>query len=267
MPWLATPDVALRYELVGGAAETLLLLHEMGGSLESWDGLLPHLLPRWRVLRYDQRGAGLSEKPRRPLTIADAGNDAVALMDALGIATPVVAIGTAVGGAVALHLAAAHRSRMRAVVATSPATGVPEAARQPLLDRAEELERLGTRAVVDAGLDLGYPPSLRGDAARFANCRAQRLGADPGGQAATMRMLAGLDMAADLAAVACPALILAGTHDLGRPPARVEPVARAIAGAEYRIIESGHFMAIQTPELLAAELHRFLEGLPPPMGG
>ncbi|WP_431285801.1 alpha/beta fold hydrolase [Humitalea sp. 24SJ18S-53] len=262
MPWLTTPDVALRYAIDGDGPETLLLLHEMGGCLESWDGILPLLLPRFRVLRYDQRCAGLSEKPRRPMTMADAGRDAVALLDALGVDGPVVPIGTAVGGAVALHIAATYPARVRAVIATSPATGVPDQARQPLRDRADALEREGTRATVDAGLDLGYPPALRGDAARFAETRAQRLAADPVGQAATMRMLAGLDMVAALASIACPALILAGIHDLGRPPERVAAVAAVIPGAEFRVLESGHFMAIQTPELLAAEIHRFLG--PPP---
>ncbi|PZW48639.1 3-oxoadipate enol-lactonase [Humitalea rosea] len=258
MPWLNTREVALRYELAGEGSETLLLLHEMGGTLESWDGLLPFLLPRFRVLRYDQRCAGLSEKPRAPLTMPDAGRDAVGLLEALGIATPVVPIGTAVGGAVALHLASAWPARVRGVIATSPATGVPEAARATLLDRADQMEREGARSLVDAGLDLGYPMPLRGDAARFENCRAQRMAADPFGQAATMRMLAGLDMAAELAAIACPALILAGRHDLGRPPDRVHAVADAIPGAAFRVLESGHFMAIQTPELLAAEITDFL---------
>jgi pimeloyl-ACP methyl ester carboxylesterase len=262
MPWLSTHHVALRYELAGDAPDTLLLLHEMGGSLESWDGLLPFLLPRWRILRYDQRGAGLSEKPRQPITMASAGMDAVALLDALGIQQPVVPVGTAVGGAIALHLAATYPERVRAVVATSPATGVPEDARQGLLEQAADLERRGTRATLDPALDLAYPPTLRADAGRFAQCRAQRLGADPWGQAATMRMLAGLDMAADLARITCPTLIIAGTHDLGRPPARVEPVARAIAGAEYRVIDSGHFMAIQTPDRLATAIGSFIGALP-----
>ncbi|WP_426954790.1 alpha/beta fold hydrolase [Muricoccus radiodurans] len=262
MPWLSTPEVSLRYVVEGEGPDTLLLLHEMGGCLESWDGLLPLLRPRCRIIRYDQRGAGLSEKPRGPMTMAEAGNDAIALLDALDVRVPVVAIGTAVGGAVALHLAAAHPGRVRGVIATSPATGVPEAARGPLLEKADLMEREGMRVAVDAGLDLGYPPPLRGDAARFAHTRAQRLAADPYGQAATSRMLAHLDMTADLASISCPALILAGTHDLGRPPARVRPVADAIAGAEYRVVESGHFMAIQTPELIAAEIHRFLDSLP-----
>lgn len=267
MPWLTASEVSLRYDVTGDGPDTLLLLHEMGGCLESWDGLLPLLVPRCRILRYDQRGAGLSEKPRGPLRMADAGQDAVAVLDALGIHTPVVAIGTAVGGAVALHLAAAHPTRVRGVIATSPATGVPEAARRPLLEKADQLEREGTRIAVDAGLDLGYPPPLRADAARFAHTRAQRLAADPFGWAATMRMLAGLDITADLASISCPALILAGSHDLGRPPERVAAVAAAIPGAEYRVLESGHFMAIQTPELLAAEIHRFLDGLSGSSGG
>ena len=261
MPWLSTPDVALRYAVDGDGDRTLLLLHEMGGSLESWDDLLPFLLPRCRVVRYDQRGAGLSEKPRTPLTMADAGRDAVTLLDALGIQGPVVAVGTAVGGALALHLAATHPRRVRGVVATSPAIGVPEAARAALLERADRLEREGTRATVDAGLDLGYPPALRADAGRFARTRAQRMAADPFGQAATMRMLAALDMTAELPRIACPVLVLAGAHDLGRPPERVAPVAAAVPGAAYRVVESGHFMAIQTPELVASEIHRFLDGL------
>jgi 3-oxoadipate enol-lactonase len=210
------------------------------------------------VLRHDQRGAGLSERPPGPLTIDAAGRDAVALLDALGITGPVVPVGTAVGGALALHLAACWPGRVRAVIATSPATGVPAAARQALLDKADDLVSAGTRSVVDAGLETGWPSPLRTDAARFALTRAQRLGASAEGWAATMRMLAGLDMTAQLGRIRCPALVLAGDHDLTRPPARVGSVAAAIPGAVFRTVASGHFMAIQTPELLAEEILRFL---------
>jgi pimeloyl-ACP methyl ester carboxylesterase len=262
MPFLDTGDAALRYDLQGAGPHTLLLLHEMGGCLESWDLLLPLLTPRCRVLRHDQRGAGLSEKPAAPLTMAQAGRDAVALLDALGIATPVVTIGTAVGGALALHLAGAHPARVRAAIATSPATGVPAAARAALLARADDCARNGARAIVDSGLEQGWPAPLRTDPARLAWVRAQRIGASPEGLAATMRMLADLDMAADLAAIRCPTLIIAGEHDLTRPPDRVAPVAASIAGSSFRAIPSGHFMALQTPELLAAEIVGFLDGLP-----
>jgi pimeloyl-ACP methyl ester carboxylesterase len=260
--WIDLGEAALRYELAGASGPLLLLLHEMGGSLESWDRVLPLLTPRCRVLRYDQRGAGLSERPRLPLTMPAQGNDAVALLDALGLHEPVVVVGMAVGGALALHLAAAHPGRVRGVVASSPATGVADSARPALLARAEAMAQGGMRAVVDSGLESSYPVAMRTDPAAFAEVRASRLCASPAGQAATSRMLAALDMTADLASIACPTLILAAQHDLTRPPPRVKPVAEAIAGAEFRVVESGHFMAIQTPALMAAAILGFLDTLP-----
>ncbi len=261
MRFIDLDGAALRYELAGDQGPVLLLLHEMGGSLESWDFMVPMLTRTCRVLRYDQRGAGLSEKPRAPLVMADQGRDAVALMDAVGITAPVIVIGMAVGGALALHLAGAHPTRVRGAVVSSPATGVEGAGRDALLARATEMETKGARAVVDTGLATSYPPAMRGDAARFAHCRASRLAVDPAGQAATARMLAGLDMRADLAAIRCPVLVLAAKHDLTRPPPRVKPVAEAIAGAEFREVESGHFMAIQTPELMAEAVLGFVATL------
>jgi 3-oxoadipate enol-lactonase len=258
MSWIDVNGVALRYQDQGGDGVPLVLLHEMGGTLESWDYLVPLLPSRLRVLRLDLRGAGLSEKISVPFSMDDLGRDVVALLDGLGITRPVVPMGCAVGGAVALHLAARYPARVCGVIATSPATSVIAERKDALRARADELERLGARAMVDAGLDRGYPPVLRVDAARFQATRAQRIAAEPHGFAATMRMLADLDMQADLGRIACPALLLGGTHDQDRPPDGVRAVAALIPGAEMRELPSGHFMAIQTPELVAAEILRFL---------
>ncbi len=261
MPWIDAGGLAIRYELRGQGPRTLLLLHEMGGTLESWDALLPLLPTGWRVLRYDQRGAGMTEFPPGGLTMPQAGRDAIALLDALGIREPVVAVGTAVGGALALHLAAQYPTRVAGAIATSPATGVPEAARATTLARADTLEKEGTRAWVEPGLNAGWPEAMRTDPVRFAATRAQRLAANAAGWAATYRMLAHLDMRTELPRIACPTLILAGAHDHTRPPDRVAEVAALIPGSSFRTVESGHFMAIQTPELLAAAITDFVKAL------
>ncbi|MBU6499173.1 MAG: hypothetical protein KGQ40_11660, partial [Rhodospirillales bacterium] len=60
--WIDLGDIALRFRLEGRGSSVLVLVHEMGGTLESWDHVLPALLPGRRVLRYDTRGAGQSEK-------------------------------------------------------------------------------------------------------------------------------------------------------------------------------------------------------------
>src|SRR5712675_2064647 len=68
MNFIEVNGVSLRYA-VEGSGKPVVLIHEMGGTLESWGLLAPLLAARRRVVRYDTRGAGFSEKIRGPLTI------------------------------------------------------------------------------------------------------------------------------------------------------------------------------------------------------
>src|SRR5215207_11206638 len=99
MDFVEVNGTALRYEMSGDGPSTLVLIHEMGGTLESWDLVVPLLSPRRNILRYDTRGAGLSQKVRGALSIDTMADDLVALMDRLGIAGKVALAGMAVGGA------------------------------------------------------------------------------------------------------------------------------------------------------------------------
>jgi 3-oxoadipate enol-lactonase len=83
MDFIELDGVALRYELSGKADRTLVLVHEMGGSLESWDEVVPRFAESRRVLRYDTRGAGMSQKVRGELGIDTMADDIAALLDAL----------------------------------------------------------------------------------------------------------------------------------------------------------------------------------------
>jgi 3-oxoadipate enol-lactonase len=259
MSFIEVNGVGLRYELPGSGARTLVLIHEMGGSLESWDEVAPRLGQQRRVLRYDTRGAGLSEKVRWALSIDTMVDDLAALLDAVGISGKVALAGVAVGGAIALHAAVRLARRISAVVVGSPAIGIAADRRAGVLARVERIEREGMRSAVEDSMANGYPPELRTDAARFAAFRARWLGNDPASYAAIYRMLATTDLQPELARIACPALVLGGRFDRTRPPALVEPVARAIPGARYQLLDTGHYMAVATPELLAATVGGFLD--------
>ena len=200
MHFIEANGVGLRYELYRQRPRrTVVLIHEMGGSLESWDEVAPRLGARRRVLRYDTRGAGLSEKVRGALSIDTMVDDLAALMDALGITGKVALAGIAVGGAIALHAAARLPQRISAAVVGSPAIGIAAERRAAVLARVDAIERNGMRSVVDELMANGYPPELRADAARFAAFRARWLGNDPASYAAIYRMLAGTDLQAELA--------------------------------------------------------------------
>lgn len=261
MDFIEVNGVGLRCELSGRAERTVVLIHEMGGALESWDRVAPVLAASRRVLRYDTRGAGMSEKARGTLHIDTMVDDLAALLDALGIGGKVALAGIAVGGAIALHAAVRLPQRISAVVVGSPATGIAPDRRAAVLARVERIEREGMRFAVEDSMANGYAPELRGDVARFAAFRARWLGNDPASFAAIYRMLAGTDLQQELPRIACPVLVLAGSLDRIRPPALVEPVARAIPGARYQLLETGHYMAVATPELLAAAIEGFLDAV------
>ena len=91
--------------------------------------------------------------------------------------------------------------------------------------------------------------------------RARWLGGDPISYGAIYRMLAGMDLAPELPRIACPVLVIAGTLDRTRPPLLVEPVARAISGARYVVLDTGHYAPIQTPELYLRTVDEFLDAI------
>jgi 3-oxoadipate enol-lactonase len=261
MDFIEANGVGLRCELSGGGGHTLVLVHEMGGSLESWDDVAPRFAKTRRVLRYDTRGAGLSQKARGELSLDTMADDIAALLDAYGISGKVALAGIAVGGAIALHFAARFPERTSAVVVGSPATGIAAERRVPALERLKKIEAEGMAFAVEDSMQNGYAPELRGDLKRFERFRARWLGNDPSSYAAIWRMLANADMQDELARLSCPVLVIGGSLDRVRPPALAESVAKAIPGARYVEMRTGHYMSVQTPDLIFDCLDDFLKSV------
>ena len=256
--WIEVNGTALRYEVSGTGPSTLVLVHEMGGTLDSWDHVLPALSATRRVLRYDTRGAGQSEKLAATPTMALMADDIAALLDSQGITGPVAIAGCAVGGGIAMTFALRHPARTAALIAMGPATGVAPERRAATLARAEATIKAGMAGVVEESFASSYPPQVRHNAEHFRQFRARWIANDPHSYACIYRMLVETDLAPSYGMIACPTLLLAGIHDKLRPPALVEPIAQAIPGARFQALDSGHFMAVQTPGLVAEAIGRFL---------
>ncbi|MCC6472887.1 MAG: alpha/beta fold hydrolase [Burkholderiales bacterium] len=245
--WIEANGVLLRYEYLASAAKTVVLVHEMGGALESWDPILADLAGRWSVLRYDLRGSGLSEKPHQSLSVDTLADDLDALLEGLEIDGQVAVVGVALGCATSVHFAAKYPGRVAELILMSPALDVAPAERDMMVARAGRFETEGIRNV------LGTLPIGKRDIHEIL-----RLTADPSGLAAQWRMLAHLDLDASLGAIRCPALLLAGTRDRRRHPEYVGSVARKIPGARMIVLESGHIMPVETPALAAATISKHL---------
>ena len=261
MPWIEANGVTLHYHLDGPEdGKPLVLVHELGGTAHSWQPLIPRIvLAGHRVLRWDWRGSGLSEKIRGAFSIDDMCADLAALMDAVGFPQPAYMVGTALGGGIAIAFAARHPAKVRKLVASSPATGGGNASREMLLTRAAGVEKDGMRAFADQSMARSYPEQYRTDPAAFAEYRNRWICNDPASFAAHNRMLAEMDETPNFANLTCPTLVLSGTDDPLRTPAAVQEIANAIPGASYRELAPGHFLPVYSPDLWAETVLPFLK--------
>jgi 3-oxoadipate enol-lactonase len=257
VPFIDVNGVSIHYE-DDGRGPPVVLLHEIGGSLESWDGVAPALAERFRVLRFDQRGGGRSEKVRAQFGIAVLVDDLEALVSALALAPPYSFVGVAGAATLMLMFLQRHPEQVAKLVFCNPAPGVDASRADQLEERAGFAEREGMRAALPLTLDKSYPAGL-GEPLAYATYRGRYLGNDPLCFGYANRALARTNMTDMLAKVHCPTLVLAGRHDAVRAPAVTESIAQKIPGARFELIEdSGHFMPTQAPGSLLKHLQEFL---------
>ena len=259
MPWIEANGASLRYELSGSGKDTLVLMHEAGGCLESFADALPGLEKAFRVLRYDQRGFGFSEKVRE-LNFEDVVADLAALLDALKITAPVYLAGCAMGADFSVGFAARHPARVKKLALASPTIGNNPARAPQSLERAALVEREGIRAAMQASHDRSYPEHLRTvDPQRFQRYQSRWVCNTPASFTALARMMTAVDLTPDYARIKAPTLVIGAVHDGLRTPELAQRVASALSGATYLLADTGHFMNLETPQLFVETLLPFFK--------
>jgi 3-oxoadipate enol-lactonase len=256
--WTEINGVTLRYRYRKGAGPTLVLLHELGGSLESWDDVIDLLPQNVPVLHFDLRGAGMSEKIVGPTLLENHVDDLHGLLRALRVDTPLALVGLAVGAAVAASYALSWPADVSHFVGLAPAFGIAADARVAALLRAQGLARSGLRPVGEDIVDRAFPTPLRTDLAKFTEYRSRWLGTDPRSLGAMFEMLANMSIGDELRLLPARSLLVAGTFDTFRPPAEVERIGRFAPHAEVIQVPSGHLMVAQSPRLIATLLTRYI---------
>jgi len=260
--WTEANGASLRCASFGCdiSAAPLVMLHEVGGAIESVTATASLLAAGRPVLAYDQRGFGLSERAPR-LTLGGMVDDLEALLDARGLGA-VHILGAALGGTIGLMLAERAPERVLSVIAASPPIHpIPEKFVGFLQQRARTAVAEGMRGIADASLSMSWPEHLRVDDRAFAQFRLRYLANDPESFAAiTLSMLA-LDMDPLLPRIRVPALIIGCTEDRFAPPDEGRKVAAALPKGAYAEIESGHFVGLIAPAALAATAATFLENV------
>src|SRR5579875_292026 len=226
MAFVRTGSFVTHYDFAGRSdAPVLVLGNSLGTSLHLWDAQLPALAARFRVLRYDMRGHGLTEAPAgvEAYTIDELAGDVLALADALRIER-FHYCGLSIGGMVGQRLGARAPDRVRslALCNTAMAVAVPQAYR----DRADAVRKNGLGSIGDAVLERWFTPKFLAanpDVAR--GMRTMLTHNSVAGYAGCCLALATMDLSADARRIACPTLVVAGAQDQATPPAAAHAIA------------------------------------------
>jgi 3-oxoadipate enol-lactonase/4-carboxymuconolactone decarboxylase len=248
--------VRLHWRIEGAADRpVLVLLNSIGTDLSLWDRTVPLLLPAFRLLRIDTRGAGGSDAPDGDYSLNMLADDVAAILDDAGIAQAAIA-GVSLGGMVAMQLALDHPGRVTALalICTS-ATMDPTA----WAARIDTVRSDGTAAIADMAVGRFLSPGFAarhpeiGDTLRDGIARQTDAGY--AGAGAAIRDMA---LADRLAAIAVPTLVVTATLDVSTPYAGHGEHLMTIAGARHASVDGAHLPPIEAPAALATALRRFL---------
>ena len=190
------------------------------------------------------------------------------LFDELELPRDTDVLGNGLGGFVALSLASRHGARFARMVLVGSAIAFPEAGRATFRALADKVEREGMGAVADAAMRRMFPERfIAANPEVVAGREAVFRQIDPAVFAAACRMLAALDLTAELTRIQNPTLIVVGADDQATPPALGRALADRLASATLtELPRLGHCPHIQDPDAFVAAIAPFL-GLRPQRPG
>jgi pimeloyl-ACP methyl ester carboxylesterase len=259
----------------------VLMCNGLGASPEAWPGLLAPD-SGFRVVGWDHRGLGASERPRDPerVRVADHVADARAVMAAFDLPSALV-VGWSLGVNVAFELALEDPERVLGVMAVA---GVPGGSFSSLFGSLGLPRRLrpsagrhGSRLLPVVGpflplvtgslrqwqplLSLAAPDRAR-DAARLAGVLAvaHEFAGQDWAWFRHMAVAAADHAPLDLSPLTCPVTFLAGRYDVLVDVADVRAAASGLPGARYREHPASHFLPLERPDVMVGEVRRLAAG-------
>jgi 3-oxoadipate enol-lactonase len=255
--------IGMNYTLDGPAQAPLLTLsHSLAADLTMWDPQMPALTAKYRVLRYDTRGHGATDAPAGAYTLDQLGDDALALLDALGI-RKTHWMGLSMGGMIGQTLALKAPDRFASLILCDTSSRVPPEARPLWEERIRTAESQGMKPLVEGTLSRWFTepfrkqggPALKQIEALIANT-------NPRGYGGCCHAIAGLNLTDRIGAIKLPTLIVVGEEDQGTPVAASRAINEQIKGSELVILKSAsHLSNVEQPATFTKAVVSFLENV------
>jgi pimeloyl-ACP methyl ester carboxylesterase len=238
MPIVKINDINMYYEICG-EGEPLVVIWGISGEVSPFvDYLDIEMGKKYKIVFFDSRGTGRTDKPDEPYSIEIMAQDTVGLMDAIGIKSANF-LGISMGSRIALVIAAKYPDRVRSLILNVAA------ARSPNKDDPQAVlsfERLQTMITQLGFLEaMGkYPPSIESFMRQFN----------------ALKEFDGMDL---LGKIIAPTLIVNGTKDNSTQIKCAEQLSEGISDSRLILVEEDHLFIRTKPDLLVMPIIEFLE--------
>jgi 3-oxoadipate enol-lactonase len=216
----------------------------------------------FQILRYDIRGHGKSEAPPGVYTLDLLGEDAVALLDVLGI-DQVHWVGLSMGGMIGQSIALNYPKRLQSLALCDTMAVVPEEAQPIWQERIDAVREKGVASQWEPTMERWFTPTfLNLNPYMLGVIREEFLATPAKGYLGCIYAIRKLNYLNRLSEIKIPTLIMVGEDDPGTPVAASEAMQQRIPNSKLVIIKSArHLSNVEQPEVFNTNLLTFLMNL------
>ena len=236
------------------AVPLLVLGPALGTGTDGWRPAADLLADRFRILRVDLPGHGVSSAIAGPVSMGDLADAVVALVDGIGGGRFVYA-GVSIGGAIGIELATGpHADRLAGLAVICSDARISDEATWS--SRAQQVRSQGTPSLVAASSARWFAPTFPGrDPDTVGRTLHDLMDTDDESYARLAEALAAFDRRSDVAGITTPTIVLAGDADGVVTPEAATALAQAIRGATVTVLaDTGHQAHLERPTIVAAAI-------------
>ncbi len=251
-----TSSLALHHDVAGRPdGPALVIGSSLGTTFHMWDPQFDALAQRFRVIRYDHLGHGVSAVPPGPYTVRQLADNVLSLVDELGI-DRFHYLGLSLGGMVGMEIASRVPERVDRLALVCTSAYLPPAS--GWRDRAATVREHGTASISEGAIGRWFTPAFTGTEPYTA-----MLAATPDeGYAACCEAIAAMDLRSVIGKITAATMVIVGDADPATPPDHGRLIAATVRGARFEQVAAAHLANVERPADVTALLLDHLGGTP-----
>lgn len=238
----------------------LVFCNSLATDLHMWDDQIAAFSDKYRILRYDRRGHGLSEAKDETIEIKTLADDVVALADKLGFKGGHFC-GLSIGGMTGQAVGIYHPDAFKSLALCATSSAIPKEMHQTWVDRVATVQAHGMEVMGDVTVQRWFTQDwINANPKRVAEVRSMIVNTSVVGYSRCCEAISRLDYTSKLGGIKTPTIIIPGEVDPALPPAMSDVIKANLTGARLEtVMGAAHLCNVQDPEQFNGILRRWLD--------